>query len=255
MVIGMDVQLSLEVILMLVAVAGIAGFIDAIAGGGGLLTIPAMLLANIPPVLTLGTNKVQAMTGSMAASITMIKKGVVKPSTFKNAIIGCFIGSVIGTIAVQMSPPELLEKLIPFLIAGIGIYTLFAPNLGSVEAEPRVSDGAWQKFFAPLIGFYDGYIGPGTGMFFALGYVALRGRQIVEATGMAKILNFTTNVASVIFFVLGGNVLWKVGIAMAVGQVVGAYFGSHMVVKGGSKLIRPVIVLVCLAMLAKYVFS
>lgn len=83
MVIGMDVQLSLEVILMLVAVAGIAGFIDAIAGGGGLLTIPAMLLANIPPVLTLGTNKVQAMTGSMAASITMIKKGVVKPSTFK----------------------------------------------------------------------------------------------------------------------------------------------------------------------------
>lgn len=251
----MDVQLSLDVILMLVAVAAIAGFIDAIAGGGGLLTIPAMLLANIPPVLTLGTNKLQAASGALAASITMIRKGVVKPAQIKRAIIGAFVGSVIGTIAVQLSPPDLLEKLIPFLLAGIGIYTLFAPSLGEVEAEPRITESTWQKLVAPLIGFYDGYVGPGTGMFFALGNVALRGREIVTATGTAKILNLSTNIASVIFFVLGGNVLWKVGFAMMVGQIIGAHFGSHMVVKGGSKLIRPVIVLVCLAMIGKYVFG
>ena len=124
---------------MLTAVAAIAGFIDAIAGGGGLLTIPAMLLANIPPVLTLGTNKLQAASGALAASITMIKKGVINPKSIKVAIVGAFIGSVIGTIAVQMSPPDLLEKLIPFLIAAIGIYTLFAPRLGEVEAAPRLS--------------------------------------------------------------------------------------------------------------------
>ncbi len=140
----MDLSLTLEVILMLTAVATVAGFIDAIAGGGGLLTIPAMLLANIPPVLTLGTNKLQATSGALTASITMIKKGVVSPSKMKLAIAGAFIGSVLGTIAVQMSPPDMLEKLIPFLIAAIGIYTLFAPSLGEVEAEPRVSESTWQ---------------------------------------------------------------------------------------------------------------
>ena len=251
----MDIQLSLEIILMLTAVATIAGFIDAIAGGGGLLTIPALLLANVPPVFALGTNKLQACSGSFAASLTMIKKGVVNPRTIKRAIIGAFIGSVIGTILVQLSPPEMLEKVIPFLIAAIGIYTLFAPNLGEVEAEPRISESAWQKIVAPLIGLYDGYIGPGTGMFFSLGNVALRGREIVEATGAAKVLNFATNIASVIFFVIGGKILWTVGIAMMVGQTLGAYAGSHMVVKGGSKLIRPVIVLVCLAMVGKYVMG
>lgn len=251
----MDLSLTLEVILMLTAVATVAGFIDAIAGGGGLLTIPAMLLANIPPVLTLGTNKLQAASGALTASITMIKKGVVSPSKMKLAIAGAFIGSVLGTIAVQMSPPDMLEKLIPFLIAAIGIYTLFAPSLGEVEAEPRVSESTWQRVVAPLIGFYDGYVGPGTGMFFALGNVALRGRQIIAATGAAKVLNLSTNIASLIFFIIGGNVLWKVGLAMMVGQTIGAYAGSHMVVKGGSKIIRPVIVLVCLAMVTKYMMG
>lgn len=251
----MDLSLTLEVILMLTAVAAVAGFIDAIAGGGGLLTIPAMLLANIPPVLTLGTNKLQAASGALTASITMIKKGVVSPSKMKLAIAGAFIGSVLGTIAVQMSPPDMLEKLIPFLIAAIGIYTLFAPSLGEVEAEPRISESTWQRVVAPLIGFYDGYVGPGTGMFFALGNVALRGRQIIAATGAAKVLNLSTNIASLIFFIIGGNVLWKVGLAMMVGQTIGAYAGSHMVVKGGSKIIRPVIVLVCLAMVTKYMMG
>ena len=251
----MDLSLTLEVILMLTAVAAVAGFIDAIAGGGGLLTIPAMLLANIPPVLTLGTNKLQAASGALTASITMIKKGVVSPSKMKLAIAGAFIGSVLGTIAVQMSPPDMLEKLIPFLIAAIGIYTLFAPSLGEVEVEPRVSESTWQRVVAPLIGFYDGYVGPGTGMFFALGNVALRGRQIIAATGAAKVLNLSTNIASLIFFIIGGNVLWKVGLAMMVGQTIGAYAGSHMVVKGGSKIIRPVIVLVCLAMVTKYMMG
>lgn len=248
------VDISLEMIMMLVAVAGIAGFIDAIAGGGGLLTIPALLLANVPPVMTLGTNKLQAASGALAASITMIKKGVVRIADLKVAIIAAFIGSSLGTIAVQMSPPELLKTLIPFLIAAIGIYTLFAPSLGEVEAQPKISENVWQRIITPLIGAYDGYVGPGTGMFFALGNVALRGRQIIVATGTAKVLNLSTNIASLIFFIAGGNILWQVGFAMMIGQIIGAYFGSHMVVKGGSKLIRPVIVLMCLAMLSKYMF-
>ncbi|WP_019672597.1 TSUP family transporter [Psychrobacter lutiphocae] len=251
----MELALSIDVIVMLAGVAAVAGFIDAIAGGGGLLTIPAMLLANIPPVMTLGTNKLQAASGALTASITMIKKGVVSPSNMKQAIIAAFIGSAAGTIAVQLSPPDLLAKLIPFLIAIIGIYTLFAPNLGEVEAEPRVSESTWQRVISPLIGFYDGYVGPGTGMFFALGNVALRGREIIAATGTAKVLNLSTNIASLIFFILGGKVLWSVGLAMMVGQTLGAFAGSHLVIKGGSKIIRPMIVIMCLAMLTKYVYG
>lgn len=251
----MDVSLSIEIILMLAGVAALAGFIDAIAGGGGLLTIPAMLLANIPPVMTLGTNKLQASSGAFAASITMIRRRVVDPKAIKTAVIASFIGSVFGAIAVQLSPPDVLEKLIPFLIAAIGIYTLLAPKIGAVRTEPKVSEGVWQKIISPIIGFYDGYMGPGTGMFFALGNVALRGRTIIEATGAAKMLNLASNIGSLIFFIIGGNVLWKVGLAMMVGQTIGAYFGSQMVIKGGSRLIRPVIVLVCLAMVTKYVVT
>lgn len=140
--------ISSETLMILATVASFAGFIDAIAGGGGLLTIPAMLLANIPPVMTLGTNKLQACAGSLTASWTMIKKGVVNLKHIKTAIITAFIGSALGTIAVQLSPPDMLEAMIPFLIAGIGIYTLFAPNLSDIskQAKPaKVSETTWQR--------------------------------------------------------------------------------------------------------------
>lgn len=250
--------ISLETLLILATVASFAGFIDAIAGGGGLLTIPAMLLANIPPVMTLGTNKLQACAGSLTASWTMIKKGVVNLKHIKTAIITAFIGAALGTIAVQLSPPDMLETIIPFLIAGIGIYTLFAPSLNDISnanKAAKISENTWQRICSPVVGFYDGYIGPGTGMFFALGNVALRSKDIIYATGVAKILNFSTNIASLIFFIFGGNVLWKVGLVMMIGQSVGAFLGSHMAIKQGGKLIRPMIVLMCFAMLAKYMFG
>lgn len=247
-------QLSFDVLVMLTLVAGIAGFLDAMAGGGGLLTIPALLMANVPTLYTLGTNKLQATVGSLSASITMIRKGKIHPKQIWRSIVACFIGAVLGAIAVQLSPPVLLAKGIPFLIAIIGIYYLFAPNVGDIKSEPRLSKHNWQYGISPLIGFYDGYLGPGTGMFFALGGITMRGLDMITATANAKLLNFTSNVASLVFFILGGKVLWSVGFAMMVGQFVGASLGAHMAVKGGATFIRPVIVLMCFAMLIKYVF-
>lgn len=247
-------QISWEMLLGLAGVATIAGFVDAMAGGGGLLTIPAMLMANIPPLLTLGTNKLQATAGSFSASVTMIKNGKVHPKQIWQAIIMAFVGSLIGALAVQLLPPELFKKIIPFLMAIIGLYYLFAPSLGEVKSEPRISDKKWQFGVVPLIGVYDGYLGPGTGMFLALGGIVLRGWDMVTSTANAKVINFTTNFASLLMFIFAGQVWWKVGIAMMIGQSVGAYFGASMAIKGGSKLIRPVVVLVCFAMLAKYVF-
>lgn len=248
------IELAWETLLLLFLVASIAGFVDALAGGGGLLTIPAMLMANIPPLYTLGTNKLQATAGSLSASITMIKQGKVNPKMIWQSILACFVGAMLGTIAVQLSPPELLTKVIPFLIAMIGLYYLFAPKAGEMAGKSRVSEKQWRYGFAPLVGFYDGYLGPGTGMFFALGGVALRGWEMITATANAKVLNFTSNVASLTFFILGGKVLWTVGVVMMTGQTIGATLGAMLAVKGGVKFIRPVIVLMCFLMLIKYVF-
>ncbi|OOR88053.1 hypothetical protein B0181_08840 [Moraxella caviae] len=251
----MDLQLTYEIIALLVGVALVAGFIDAMAGGGGLLTIPALLLAGVPPVATLGTNKLQAVAGSFSASVTMVKKDIIHPKHIVFALVMAFVGSALGTLAVQQMPPDALIKILPVLIGAIGLYTLFAPNLGEVARTPRISDKLYQRLVVPVIGFYDGYFGPATGTFFSLSNVVLRGADLVRATGMAKLCNFATNLASVLFFAWGGQILWKVGLFMMIGQAVGAYFGSRMVIKGGARFVRPVIVLMCFAMVIKFVWG
>lgn len=248
------IEMSIELIAMLFLVAMLAGFIDAMAGGGGLVTIPALLLTGMNPVSALATNKLQASAGSLSASITMIKKGLIHPKMIMVSLILAFVGSVFGTILVQLSPPDFLQKALPFVIGLVGLYTLFSPNLGEMTTKPKISQKIYEHTIAPLIGFYDGYFGPGTGTFFGLSQVVLRGHSLVQATARAKLLNFSTNLASLIFFILGGQMVWTVGLAMMAGQVIGASLGSHFAVKGGAKFIRPVIVAVCFCMVAKYVF-
>ncbi|MBE9579834.1 MULTISPECIES: TSUP family transporter [Moraxella] len=248
-------ELTIQLISILFFVALFAGFIDAMAGGGGLLTIPALLLTGMNPVAVLATNKLQACAGSFSASVTMIKKGLIHPKMMKVALIMAFVGSAVGTVLVQLSPPDFLQKALPFVIGAVGVYTLFSPNLGKLETTPKMSQKLYERTVAPLIGLYDGYFGPGTGTFFSLSQVVLRGRDLVQATARAKLLNFATNIASLIFFVLGGQVVWVVGLVMMTGQLIGAYLGSHMVVKGGAKFIRPVIVVVCFCMVAKLLWG
>lgn len=247
-------ELTFGLIALLFTVALIAGFIDAIAGGGGLLTIPALLLTGMNPVAVLATNKLQASAGSFSASLAMIKKGLIHPKMMKTALLFAFIGSGIGTILVQLSPPDFLRKVLPFVIGLVGLYTLFSPNLGKLQTTPKMSQKTYERTIAPLIGFYDGYFGPATGTFFSLSQVVLRGRELIQATARAKLLNFATNFASLIFFIIGGQIVWVVGLVMMVGQIIGAFLGSHFVVKGGAKFIRPVIVVVCFCMVVRYVF-
>ncbi len=248
-------ELTVELLGVLFLVAGVAGFVDAIAGGGGLLTIPMLMLTNMPIVSVLATNKLQASAGSLSASIAMIKKGVAHPAKIKLALCMAFIGSSIGTILVQSSPPDFLKIVIPILIAGIGLYTLFLPSAEQIRATPKIKESSWQRFCVPIIGFYDGYFGPGTGTFFSLGAVALRGIHLVQATANAKLLNFATNLASLIFFVIGGHIVWTVGIVMIIGQIIGASLGANFVVKGGAKIIRPIVILMCFLMTAKYIWQ
>lgn len=251
----MDFSWSIELLVLLAFLAMFAGFFDAIAGGGGLLTIPALLLAQIPPISALATNKLQGSFGTLSASLTMIKQGKVDVKSLKVSIATCFVGSVLGTILIQFSSPDTVNIIIPIIISVICIYFLFAPNPGLVEAKPRIKSKAWRFFCIPALGFYDGYLGPGAGMFYTLAQVSLRGREIIAATASAKLLNFVSNVASLVVFIAGGKVVWVVGLSMMVGQLVGGYLGAHAAIKGGAKFIRPVIVVMCLAMLAKYVLT
>lgn len=246
------VEFSIEIISLLIGVAFIAGFVDAIAGGGGLLTIPALLLSGMPPLSALATNKLQASAGSLSASIAMIRKKLISPKQIKFALLMAFIGSALGTSLLHFVSSEQLILIIPILMAIIGIYTLFMPNLGEKQSTAKMSERQWQTTIVPLIGFYDGFLGPGTGTFFSLSNVILRGRDIIQATATAKLLNFATNFSALLFFIIGGQIVWLVGLLMMVGQMVGAYLGSQLMVKGGVKIIRPMIVLMCFAMLIKY---
>lgn len=247
----MAFEITYELIALLFAVAVLAGFIDAIAGGGGLLTIPALMWAGLPPTAALATNKLQACGGSFFASLYFIRKGMVKLGEMKLSIGCAFLGSALGTITVQMVDTAFLETLLPFLILAIGGYFLFSKKI-SEEDRHRVMTPTLFGFTAAFgVGLYDGFFGPGTGSFFALAFVSLAGFGLAKATAHAKVLNFSTNIASLIFFAIGGKVFWLLGAIMLIGQAIGATLGSKMVVTKGTKIIKPLVVTMSVAMSLK----
>lgn len=251
----MDFVLSPEILAGLFAAAAIAGFVDAIAGGGGLITIPVLLLAQVPPLQALATNKLQSSFGSLTASLMVLRRKLVRWSEMRRLFVCSLIGSCLGAFAVQLVSAQTLDVVIPVVLVGIATYFLLAPNAGAVEQKPRVNETVYKSVVVPGIGFYDGMFGPGTGSFFSLAGVALRGRNLLTATAQAKILNFASNLASLLVFIAGGKVLWTAGAAMVAGQILGAWGGSHAMVRGGTRLIRPMIVTVCVVMLGRYLWQ
>lgn len=240
-----------EVLILLFTVALVAGCIDAIAGGGGLLTLPVLLAVGLPPAAALATNKLQGTFGTLVASVTFIRRGEIDLRRFWPFIAATFIGAVAGTIGVHLIDASALERLIPILLVGVAIYVLLSPRAGDIEAHRRVPDAVFIGAVAPLIGTYDGFFGPGTGSFFAIGFVALLGFSLRRATAHAKVLNFTSNIASLAIFIAGGHVVWIVGGAMALGQLLGARLGAHLVVSVGARIVRPVLVVVSVALALK----
>lgn len=245
-------MISGTVLATLFAVALAAGFIDTVAGGGGLLTIPALLLAQVPPVQALATNKLQGSFGTCTAATIMVRRRLVRLPEIGLMCLWVLIGSAAGTFFVQFVDARTLDVAVPVVLGGIALYFLLAPQTGEVQSVPRIGRLPFDGLVAPGIGFYDGVFGPGTGSFFTLAGVSLRGMTLVTATAQAKVLNFVTNAASLAIFIAGGQVQWAIGAVMITGQVLGATAGSMAVVKGGARLIRPMVVTVCLLMLAHY---
>lgn len=228
-----------------------AGWVDSIAGGGGLITIPVLMSLGIPPPMVLGTNKFQASFGSLTAAHYYVRKGVVGLRELVPGILWTLAGSALGAWAVQQIDPSVLGLLIPSLLLAIALYMIFMPAAGLEERPPRMRMAPFFALFGSVLGFYDGFFGPGVGSFWAIACVGLLGHTLTRATGATKVMNATSNLVSFAVFLIGGHVLFTAGITMAAGQIVGARLGSGMAVRRGARLIRPVFIVMVMAIAAK----
>lgn len=242
---------------LLVAMFGVAvltGFIDSIAGGGGLVMMPALLAAGLPPHLAIGTNKLQSLFGTSMSCWNYWKGGLVDVRGNLPLVALVFCGSVLGAVLVQQVDAGVLRYIVPVFLIGMAAYVILSPRMTDEDAQERLS----RKGYAPVAGsiaFYDGFFGPGTGQFFTTSLVGLRGHGLTRATGNAKLLNATTNWAAVLIFAIGGKVVWILGFTMAAGAMLGGYIGSHFAMRHGAKIIRPLMIVASLGLTAKIVWD
>lgn len=243
---------ELVVPVVLSGVALVAGAVDAIGGGGGLLTLPALLWAGLPPHLALGTNKGQSVFGSGAALLRYRREGLVDGAQARWTFPLGLAGSLAGAALVLRIPPERLRPLVLALLAGAAVFVALrrpgAPARAPAEGRARL----WiAGAIAAAIGAYDGFFGPGTGTFLIVAFVALLGDGLARASAEAKVVNFASNLAAVTLFATRGTVAWRVALPMAAGQLAGGWLGAHLAVRRGDALIRRVVVAVALALAAR----
>jgi len=247
--------ISGEVLALLFLAGLVGGFVDSIAGGGGLISVPLLLATGMAPVNALATNKAQAMFGSFTATYTYARKGHVNLGEMKFAIGFTFVGAAIGTILVQMLDARVMMAVIPFLLIAASLYFAFGPRIGEIDRHHLMERTPFYALFGLLIGFYDGFFGPGTGSFWALAFVAVLGFGMLKATAHTKVVNFTSNFTSFLFFAFAGHVLWFPAAVMALGQLIGARIGANTAIKHGANIIRPLLVMVSLIITAKLIYD
>lgn len=239
-----------EIIVILVAVAFLAGTIDAIAGGGGLLTIPALLAAGLPPVAAIATNKLQSSFGTGGAVVAFARKGHIDFRRFALPALASFLGSALGAYILTRLDPKVLSGLIPALLILMAGYFVFAPKMTDEDRHVRAGPALLLAMTA-LIGCYDGFFGPGTGSFFITGLVAVFGLGLTRAVAHTKLLNFASNLAGLAMLIVGGHVVWIVGLAMAAGSIAGGQTGAHLAIRFGAGAVRPLLIVMCLGLTAK----
>ena len=242
--------------LLLLGTAGLlAGFVDSIAGGGGIISLPALLAAGLPPHLALGTNKLQGTFGSMTAALNYARKGLVDLREVPVGVLFTALGALAGTLTVQVLAAGFLRHVILFLLAGVFLYTLFSPNLGRLDRRPVFTAVLFFGCAGLLLGFYDGFFGPGTGSFWTISLVTLLGLNLKKATAHTKIFNFTSNLVALAAFFAGGHVILSAGLLMGMGQMLGAFLGSRLVIQRGTGFVRVFFLVVVAATILKLAYS
>jgi uncharacterized membrane protein YfcA len=248
-------DLTIATALFLLAASFFAGFIDSIAGGGGLIQLPALLigLPNSDTAEVLGTNKLSSIFGTTTAAALYRKQIKPDPKVLIAMGLPAFLGSAGGAVLASKIPTSSMRPMVLVLLIAVAIYTWFKPDLGKFEnlrhqPRRRVQIAA---FAGAIIGFYDGIFGPGTGSFLILILVASLGYAFITASAIAKFVNVATNVGAILVFGLHGAVIWQIGIIMGIANISGAVVGARLAIKGGSTLIRKVFLLVTIALIVK----
>lgn len=221
-----------------------AGTIDAIAGGGGLISVPVLLSIGMPPQLAFGTNKLQAVLGTFSAVRRYHRHGLISLNLVYTGIVSGFIGAVTGAVSIQMISSTFLQTIIPILLLLILVYSILSPKLGAEDKPARMQEGRFYSLFGFILGFYDGFFGPGTGSFWVFLITFFLGYNLVKATAYTKVFNFNSSFIAVICFALGGNIDYRIALCMAAGSLLGGKIGASLAIKKGAVLIRPLFLLV-----------
>lgn len=242
-------------VLFLVIAGFIASFIDSTVGGGGLISTPALLGLGLPIPVALGTNKVAASMGSLTSVLSFWKAGKIKKSVLLLMPLS-FLGSGLGAYTVYLLPETLMKNIIVLSLIVVAVYTYRRKDWGDTPTATKLS---WKAllgtfFMATLLGFYDGFFGPGTGSFLIFGFLYL-GYDFVTAAGNAKALNFASGLGALITFALSNNIIWSYGLIMGISMIIGAICGSRMAIKKGASYVRPLYLLVTTLLIGKQVFD
>ena len=248
-------DLTIATALFLLAASFFAGFIDSIAGGGGLIQLPALLIG-LPKSDTaevLGTNKLSSIFGTSTAAVLYRKQIKPDPKVLLAMGLPALLGSAGGAMLASKIPTSSMRPMVLVLLIIVAVYTWFKPDLGKFEnlrhlPKRRVQIAA---LAGVIIGFYDGIFGPGTGSFLMLILVASLGYAFITASAIAKVVNVATNVGAILVFGINGAVIWQIGIIMGVANISGAVIGARLAIKGGSTLVRKVFLIVTVALIVK----
>lgn len=225
----------------------IAGTVDAIAGGGGLISVPVLLGLGLPPQLALGTNKLQSLCGTAVAAFSYYRQGWLNRQGLLRGIIFSTVGAILGAIATQVISAEFLKKFIPFILLLVFVYVVFCPRLGYQDEKPKLGLNIFYPLAGTLLGFYDGLLGPGVGGFWVFLFMYFMGYNLLKATAYTKVFNLNTNIIAMLCFAIGGNIDYRIGFCMAAGQLLGGRIGAHFAMRKGSKLIRPLFLVMMFA--------
>lgn len=248
-------EVSLDVAAMLVAAAFAAGFVDSIAGGGGLITLPVLLLAGASPLEALSTNKVQGAFGAATAAVSYAARGHVDLRRQIRAAGLAFVAGLCGALLVARIPTEGLRLALPVILIAIAGFFAFKKGLDDTDRAERIRPASFTAFVVPLIGFYDGLVGPGAGAFYMIGFVSLAGYGVLKATAHTKLLNFASNMGGLVAFAAVGAPWWVTGLAMGLAQMAGARLGARLAMRVGAKVIKPLLVVTSTALAVRLIWQ
>jgi len=249
-------NISLDMILFLVASGFIASFIDSVVGGGGLISLPALLLTGLPPAMALGTNKMASVMGSCTSTLWFLRSGKINLHLIKFLFPLSFIGSALGVMAVQQIPSQFLKPLVVVMLIVVTVYTFTRKEWGDTSTyQGMTKKAAYLSGLAAFsLGFYDGFFGPGTGSFLIFTFLMI-GFDFVVAAGNAKALNFASNIAAMITFIYFGSVNFYYAIPMGIAMILGAVAGSHLAIKKGAAYVRPLFLFMSVLMIGKQIWD